>query len=73
MIVEDKQSICNFLRMALRQTRAGEDVTAIKYDSVTETVYVYFNDEAQPSRRINVACDSGIAMIRDIMKHIDIG
>lgn len=71
---EDKQRICDLLCEALKCTRAGADVMELKYDYLTEVVAVYFNNNSEePSRKINVACDSGIAMIRDIMRYIDIG
>lgn len=70
--MENKQEILDLLLKAVQATRAGEDVTAMRYNMVDQCVYVDF--ESGPGKRvINVAMDSGIAMIRDVMKHIDIG
>lgn len=70
--MENKQEILNLLLKALQATRAGYDVTALKYDVDEEAVYVDFLSGPN-ARRINVAMDSGIAMIRDVLKCIDIG
>ena len=70
---EDKQSILYHLKQALNLTRAGDDITALNYDKEREEVQVHFNNSNFAARRINVAADSGIAMIRDVMKGLEIG
>lgn len=66
---EDKQLICDLLASALQQTRNQWDLLALQYDDATETVTArYINGGGQ--RVINVALDSGIAMIRDILDNI---
>ena len=67
-----KQAICDLLLKAIQQTTAGNDVTALRYDPEKEVVYVDF-ECSRGGRVINVACDSGWAMIKDIVNHIDIG
>lgn len=69
--MENKQEILNYLCKAIQATRAGEDVSLLEYDEEREWVIVYFNGHI--GRKINVACDSGIAMIRDVLRYIDIG
>ena len=69
-VMENKQEILNYLCKAIQATRAGDNVTMLEYDVEQEMVYVYFDRHI--GRKINVACDSGIAMIRDVMRHIDI-
>ena len=55
--MENKQAICDALLTTLQLTR--------RY---TETVTVTYNEISH--RYINVECDSGIAMINDILKNI---
>lgn len=70
---ENKQLILSALADTLRLTRACEDLMHLEYDPERELVNVYFIDDTEaPSRKINVACDSGIAMIRDVLKGIDV-
>lgn len=70
--MENKQRILNALLIAIQTTRAGSDVTDLRFDDKDETVHVDF-ESGKDGRIINVAMDSGIAMIRDVMNHIDIG
>lgn len=69
--MEDKQAICDALLKTLKLTRGGSDIVSIKYDFdglFTETVSIEFQ---HGRREIRVDCDSGIALIKDIMKGID--
>ena len=70
---ENKQAILDALKVTLNLTRAGDDITALNYDKEREEVQVHFNNSSFAARRINVAADSGIAMIRDVMKGLEIG
>ena len=70
--MENKQEILNKLLVAIQATRAGEDVETMVYDAPSEMVLVYFGKSKEPGRKINVACDSGIAMLRDVLRNIDI-
>lgn len=65
--MEDKQKICDLLAEALRATRNAWDVESLTYDKDKEIVEVRF---LGGNRRINVAMDSGTAMIRDIVNHL---
>lgn len=65
--MENKQDILDFLLPALQWTRACEDLCSLVYDEEKEVVTATF---ANGSRKINVAMDSGIAMIRDVLAHI---
>lgn len=64
---EDKVTICYQLCNVLKLTRRFSDLNAVAYDQNTETVTVYFPDHAAV---IDVAADSGIAMITDILKKL---
>lgn len=63
--MEDKQRICDLLCDALRLTDAYGDLEMITYNENKETVAVIF--ESGYTRNINVAMDSGMSMIRDIV------
>ena len=65
MMREDKQAICNALCTALQLTRSGSDISEIEYHPEGEYVTVYYTSG---HININVAFDSGIAMIRDILR-----
>lgn len=67
-----KQVICDLLCKAIQATTAGDDLEKLRYDPVAEVVHADFR-EAYDARQINVAMDSGWAMIKDIVNHIDIG
>lgn len=64
---ENKQEICDALAEALKLTRDGANIARIEYNSHTEHALIYFKDDAVLFP-VNVTCDSGIAMIRDIMR-----
>ena len=70
--MENKQLICDLLLDAIRQTRAGDDVSALRFIEEEEAVHVDF-ESGKDGRIINVALDSGWAMIKDIVNNIDIG
>jgi hypothetical protein len=67
-----KQIICDLLCKAIQATSAGDDLQALRFDPKTEIVHVDFIT-TYDARQINVAKDSGWAMIKDIVNHINIG
>ena len=69
---QTKQIIYNLLAEAIKATSAGDDLEALRYDPKKEIVHADFTN-AYDARQINVAMDSGWAMIKDIVNHIDIG
>ena len=64
--MENKQKICDALLQSLQLTRMCEDLISLEYQPDTEMVKASF--EGNNYTNINVACDSGIAMIRDICR-----
>ena len=66
--MEDKQKICDLLLPALQATRNLSDLVELRYDGYTEIVTATFDNGY--SKRANVGCDSGTAMIQDILKAI---
>ena len=65
---EDKQEICKALVPVLRMTRNLYDLVDLDYDPELELVTATF--DADSTKVANVACDSGTAMIRDIIRQI---
>lgn len=64
-MTEDKQAICDALLPALKLTRAGAKIEALRYSKEHETVTIAYPDGITP---VNVDLDSGAAMILDIVK-----
>ena len=64
-MTEDKQKILDLLVPALQATRDQADLTALEYDAERELVMVRYTGG---TKTVNVAMDSGIAMIRDVLK-----
>ena len=64
----DKQRICSALAPVLRLTRNLYDLAYLHYDPGTETVKATFLNGH--TKTVNVALDSGTAMIRDIIQQI---
>lgn len=65
---EDKDKICKLLCKVLQLTRGASDLKSLDFNPDAEIVTAVFEGG---SRTINVACDSGTAMIRDIMNHLE--
>lgn len=61
---EGKQAILNALCECLRMTRDQYDLETLFYGD-DETITVVW---ANGRTTVNVACDSGIAMIRDVLR-----
>ena len=66
---ESKRMIIAYLLRCLQVTNAGEPIEAIELSDDQETAtIIYRNGYKKP---VDIACDSGIAMIRDIAKAIN--
>ena len=65
---ENKQEICNALLKTLQLTRSLYDLVNLQFDPEKEVVIATFDNGY--TKTANVACDSGTAMIRDIIKQI---
>ena len=66
--LEDKQAICDQLCKALQLTNGFSHIALITYDEKSERCRIHF---AHGFRDVNVAMDSGEAMIRDIMRALN--
>ncbi|MCD8211528.1 MAG: hypothetical protein LUC17_00675 [Oscillospiraceae bacterium] len=62
---EDKQKICDLLLPAIQATRGGSTVEGLEYDPKQDVVFIHTKHGV---RVANTECDSGISMIRDIMR-----
>ena len=67
--MENKQAICDALCETLKLTRGFTDLQKIEYtkDAYGEWAYVV---GPTYSYKVNVALDSGIAMIKDILRKV---
>ena len=66
-----KHDICRALLPVLRMTRALCDLEDLEYHVYPEEeVHAVFRGGY--TKKINVECDSGLAMIRDIVNHIEL-
>lgn len=65
-MIENKKTILEKLTEALVETRNLCDIVQVELIDNEETVVVRFENGYE--RRINVACDSGLAMIYDVVK-----
>ena len=66
--LDDKQHICNLLLETLQATRGASDLVSLEFDPVKEIVTGTF--EGGGIRRCNVACDSGVSLIRDVINQL---
>lgn len=70
--IDNKQHICDLLLTTLQATRAHNNLISLDYlkkgNSDESVTAVYDNNHKVV---INVSCDSGIAMIHDILNTID--
>ncbi len=64
---EDKEAICRLLCETLQKTRGCSDLLSLNLEHEDEIVTATFENRSQ---KINIACDSGMAMIRDIVNHL---
>lgn len=66
--MEDKQTICDILCAALQLTKGYGDVKMLEHHKSEEIVRIVYDDDY--SKDVNIALDSGAAMIRDIFKNL---
>lgn len=64
--MEDKKEIVMLLKHLLRATRAGEDIEQMELIDTGEKIRITFRD--QYIKDVNIAMDSGIAIIMDVAK-----
>ncbi len=64
--MEDKEEIVMLLKHLLRATRAGADIEQMELGDDGEKIQITFGNQCV--RNVNIACDSGIAMIMDVVR-----
>lgn len=71
--MENKEAILRYLLWALQQTRHLNELLDLKYDQKNEVVEAHIRqyDGLIFKKRISVACDSGIAMIKDVVSALE--
>ena len=69
---EDKETIINCLLYALKQTVAGVGLDYIRYEQLTngDEIAVLMYDNGY-RKSVNITCDSGVALMRDILRNIE--
>lgn len=71
MIDEDKQAICDALCKTLQLTMAGNNLISIEYKVYSPwTKRAVLRFTGGNSQEVNVSMDSGISMLRDILKQM---
>lgn len=65
---ENKQEIIGRLSILLKATRAGWDLDRLKLSEDQKEVMVIFRSGCE--KKINIACDSGIAIIQDVIRSL---
>lgn len=70
---ENKQAICQYLLWALQKTRNLGGLRDLIYDERKEVVTAIIETEAgiYRAQKINVEADSGIAMMKDIIRALE--
>ncbi|MEE1229795.1 MAG: hypothetical protein UHM56_01675 [Phascolarctobacterium sp.] len=68
--MENYQAICNALCSTLRLTRNFDDLESLEHRQEGRERYVIARFVNGSIRKITVTADSGIAMIKDILRNI---
>ncbi len=67
---EDKQAILDALCETLKLTRNLSDIESITYEKSIEIEFARVHFANGVEKMINISCNSGTAMIRDVMKKL---
>lgn len=65
--MENKEDIIARLKLLLMATRAGSSIVDMKLNEAQDKVTIVFEGG---KKEINIAADSGIAIIRDVIRNI---
>lgn len=66
---ENKKRLVELLFQIVKMTQAGSNIESMELDE--KEAYVYIRYENGHQQKICVECDSGIALIRDVVKKIN--
>lgn len=64
-----KRELVERLFLTVIKTRAGENIQTMSLSDDEETVTIFYKSGG--SRTVSVACDSGIALMRDVLNVIN--
>lgn len=64
-MAENKEKIVMLLEVLLKQTRAGKDIECLQLNEKQDEVTIIFDSGYR--RKVNIAADSGIAIISDVL------
>lgn len=67
--MENKKEIVMRLKLLLTATRAGSGIGELLLSEDQATVTVRFLNGGE--KKVNVECDSGIALVRDVLRALD--
>lgn len=67
-MTENKEKIVALLEALLKQTRAGADISVLNLNETQDEVTIIFNSGF--GKKVNIAGDSGIAIIADVVKKL---
>lgn len=65
---ENKKDIVAKLELLLKSTRAGEDIDRLELAADESEVHIIFLSGYV--RSVNVECDSGIALVKDVIRRL---
>ena len=65
---ENKKEIVGRLSILMKATRAGWDLDRLKLSEDQKEVLVIFRSGYE--KRVNIECDSGIALIQDVIQSL---
>lgn len=65
---ENKKEIVGRLSILLKATRAGWDLDRLKLSEDQKEVLIIFRTGYE--KRVNIECDSGIALIQDVIQSL---
>ena len=68
--MENYQVICNWLCRALQRTRQFDELESLEHIQEGKERYVVAKFDSYYTKRIRVTMDSGIAMIKDILRNL---
>ena len=68
--MENYQVICNWLCRAHQRTRQFDELESLEHIKEGEERYVVASFDGNYTKRIRVTMDSGIAMIKDILRNL---
>lgn len=66
--MEDKQEIVMYLKWLLKATRAGSGIETLVLSEDEKNVTIRFSSGF--AKDVNIECDSGIAIIQDVVKSL---